>query len=215
MKPKQFIALVIVLSLLSLTAVTVHGYSDGPPDGHTGGNGEPTCAKSGCHDNAEPNSGSGRGFVDAPPTYIPGEVVQMTIRIDDLVKRFGFQIKAVDSAGNSTGTFKLQQEEFTQMSEKDGTVYIKQTEEGSGTNGWPVEWTAPGKGTGTVTIYGAFVGANNDSSPDHDSVYLFQHNITEEKTGDDSPGFELVAAITAVSFMALVARMERRRGRKP
>jgi hypothetical protein len=53
---------------------------------------------------------------------------------------------------------------------------------GSGTITWSFNWTAPAKGTGTVTFYGAFNIANNSGNALGDAIKLSQLVVTENIT---------------------------------
>ncbi len=201
-----------ILLLLTLTAFTVDGYSDGPPDAHTGGTGEPTCATSGCHDNAEPDTGDGECILTTPSAYTPGEPHHMGVLIAGHAEKGGFELKAVDDEGNSAGNFTFHEENLVQVSEHDGVIYVKQTAEGAGRIDWQMEWMAPPAGTGRVTFYVAGVAANNDSTPDHDNVFTAEAPCFEivEDDDDDDPGFAAPAAISAIIVLAVTGERLRR-----
>jgi len=210
MKAKRITAALTVFLLLSFTAVTVEAYTTGPPDAHTGAPGEQTCAKGGCHDMGEMNNGSGAPFIDGPPSYKPGKNIPVVFHIEDFSEKYGFEAVFLDEENRQAGTIEILEENTTQVSEKDGVIYLKHTKKGSEEKAWPVMWTPPPKGTGRVTIYAIFVSANNDNSSDHDVVYTFTHTMEEEKKDNDSPAFGIIIMTAAVGA-ALSGFVVRRR----
>ncbi len=87
----------IVVSLAAFMA-----YSDGPPPGHTGGFGEPTCHS--CHADNPVNDEAAKLFVDLPEWYESGCEYEVVVRVGrGGMQAGGFQLSARIAAGNRSG----------------------------------------------------------------------------------------------------------------
>lgn len=152
----------------------------GPPIGHTGGFGEPTCHA--CHSSEDLNAPGGRLTVEGlPASYEPGREYDVRIvltRVD--MRRAGFQLTlryaAGDSAGRQAGTVQGSLPRAVVVTERSsGIAYAQQTMEGSGlaggTTSWTVRWVAPRPARGLVVLHVAANAGNDDNSPIGDYTY--------------------------------------------
>lgn len=163
--------------------------SFGAPVSSTGAPEEVTCAESECHDTSPVNIGTAsttfhmegvnNGMIESGKTY----PVRITVT-DENVNRFGFQVVAIDSKGNNTGTFIITEKARTQIMKNDLRLtdrrYVTYTYEGTeavqkGKGEWTINWQAPEQST-DVTFYVATVSANNDGTDKGDFVYTTSRN---------------------------------------
>ncbi len=159
-------------------------YSDGPPNGYTGG--PPyfeNCTT--CHYTYEVNSGDGTlQLIGLPAAYEPGETYQLQVQLADLGQlRWGFELTVIDDSDPdsplSGGQLSVTDPINAQMSEDyfNDEDYMKQTEVGSfsavfdGPVTWDFAWTAPGLETPSVTFYFAGNAANNNGIFLGDYIY--------------------------------------------
>jgi len=186
MKPlkNRFLAGALVTVLMMTVAVSsVLAWSSGPPDGRTGAPGESTCVA--CHDDFALNSGTGTLTVSGiGATYEPGQVYDLAVSLADPdASRWGFEFTMLNGAGVSVGALESI-DANTQTSTAGDRVYGKQTSTGTqlGTTeqaGWTMRWTAPGAGTGDVSIYLAGNAANGDFTNDDDRIYAISQAFAE------------------------------------
>lgn len=160
-------------------------HAEGPPLGHTGGFGEPTCHA--CHDELELDAdGSGQLELSGlPERYESGETYLLTVVLaSDGMERAGFEA-AVRFTGSpppglQAGTLAAV-DERTQVSYLGLTpvYYVRQTEAGSqggAVVSWTFTWTAPLSG-GPVTVHLAANSANGDNSPLGDFILTWSDTI--------------------------------------
>ncbi|MBL7813348.1 MAG: hypothetical protein JNL57_14090 [Bacteroidetes bacterium] len=174
-------------------SLTLGPSSSGAPASHTGAPGESTCAKSGCHDDKAINTGTAKVKIDPGTTgpYAPGKTYTLSVSITDAgSKRFGFQLTALDSLNAKAGKIKISDAESTQMLHNTFMLqdreYATYTFGGTGADSpgkktWKLQWKAPASGTGPVTLYAAFVSANDDETDKGDHVYLHSIKLEELK----------------------------------
>ncbi len=130
-----------------------------------------------CHDSYAVGSGGGSMSIDGlGGLYTPGTTYPMTVTVSRSGSwRWGFEIVALDGAGNSVGTLTAV-DSYTQVSVSGGFSYLKQTFagtfNGSGTSvTWNFQWTAPAAGAGTVRFYGSSVACDGNYGASGDYVY--------------------------------------------
>ena len=136
---------------------------------------ESTCGAAGtCHNDAEVNSGPGQVLIEAPATYMPGEVFELKIRVQEEGREvFGFQV-AVKALNDSidfyehVGTLELVDPTTTRLVTDN---YVTHTLDGIAQNEWTVRWVAPANEVRPVTIYAAGNAANGDGKSDGDHIY--------------------------------------------
>jgi len=167
--------------VLLLTCGLAAAHSSGPPDGKTGRPGEGTCAD--CH------SGTGSGdstLLSGLPagTYAADSSYTLTLLVSYAGQtRWGFELTAVDSAGNAAGTLFLVDSTNTQQSDSGGRRYLKQTtigtQRGHSNGTWDLGWQAPPAGTGPVTFYWCANAANNNGLPSGDFALCSSLTVSE------------------------------------
>lgn len=162
-----------VIGLGSVVASEPRPYADGPPAGHTGGFGEPTCHQ--CHADRPINDVSARLRVAGVPTrYVPGTWYTITLGLRHAeMGRAGFQLAAryIDPgfAGTQAGTFRPVDDRVQiQLDSATSVQYVAHTQPGTSLSGtgeaiWTVQWLAPAT-AGTITIHVAANAANDDDS---------------------------------------------------
>lgn len=159
---------------------------DGPPPGHTGGFGEPTCRA--CHSDSGLNEAGGDlSLTGAPARYEPGRTYDLEVNLRRAgMQRAGFQLAARFAAGAAAGT------PAGLLSPRDARTkvvwdtvsrvgYIEHTAAGTALVGdagrWTLRWTAPAataerRGGGSVSFNLAANAADDDSSPLGDFIYV-------------------------------------------
>ncbi|HEX6622752.1 MAG TPA: PQQ-dependent sugar dehydrogenase, partial [Pyrinomonadaceae bacterium] len=159
----------------------VHAFSAGPPAGYTRAPGEEPEACAECH--VVENAGTGQLTLTVPPTYVPGQTYDITVRhtnTDQTRVRWGFQLTALDASDEKAGTL-APLDELTQVLDNQGPFpdrqYIEHTSQGTffgQQNGaaWTFRWTAPAENVGPVTFYAAGNQANGDSNTSGDNIYF-------------------------------------------
>ena len=159
----------------------------GPPPGHTGGFGEPTCVA--CHTEYGLNELGGRLLVDGlPAAYEPGGQYAITVRLEtDGMAVGGFQMAIRFSndpePGLSAGWWEPLDANVTVTPDSiDGTLYAHQTPVGSSVSDptlatWAMMWHAPEAG-GDVMLNAAANSGNGDNSPFGDLIYTFSAEVS-------------------------------------
>jgi hypothetical protein len=160
-------------------------HAEGPPLGHTGGFGEPTCHA--CHNELELDAeGSGRLELDGlPERYEPGETYLLTIVLaSEGMERAGFEaafrFAGSPPPGAQAGTLAAG-DDLAQVSYLGLTpvYYVRQTEAGSqgaAVVSWTFTWTAPDSSQ-PVTVHLAANSANGDNSPLGDFVLTWSRTV--------------------------------------
>lgn len=164
---------------------TAHGFSSGPPGGHTGAPGELTCAT--CHQGSL-NGGPGQFAIIAPSVYEPGETYQITVRhttTDSSRRRWGFQLTALTTSNRKAGDLD-NPNNLTVVLSDDGPgfnrQYIEHTLNGTFAGqtsqaSWTFEWTAPDTDVGPVIFYAAGNQANNNGVNTGDQIYTVMNAV--------------------------------------
>jgi hypothetical protein len=146
--------------------------STGSPGGKTG---SPTdgvnCTQ--CH-----YAGSGTGATittNIPSTgYVPGTTYTITATVAQTgINKFGFEITAEKNVGGTkTGTFFVTNSTETKLVNSN-TAITHKAAGNSGTNNksWSMDWQAPSLGTGAITFYGAYIGANGNNNNSGDTYH--------------------------------------------
>jgi hypothetical protein len=196
-----FVLLISLFLLVLLPGIinTAHTNNGGAPAGFTGSPSDgASCTH--CHGGS---AAFQAGWItsDIPSTgYIPGTTYTITATVTSASRsRFGFQISPQRTGGALAGTMTLTNPAQTQL--LGGGKYITHTASGtsgSGSKSWTFNWTAPAAGTGSVTFYGAFNGANNNGNSLGDIIYRSTMGaqedtgvgITENREGD-SPVYSM------------------------
>lgn len=199
-------------ALLLAGALAAVPYPEGPPPGHTGGFGEPTCLV--CHAGEALNpAGGSLALEGVPETYAPGRRYPLTVRLSHPeLGRAGFQLSARfaagdvrggqagelaggpeggaadrESAAGAAGGAEGAGPRVAVTPGADGRIrYAHQTREGSEVRGtaaeWRVVWTAPACASAPVAFHLAANAGNDDVSEFGDRVYAV------ERTSAPDPG---------------------------
>lgn len=157
-------------------------HAEGPPPGHTGGFGEPTCVA--CHNAFPLNPEEGRLALDGLPGVVdPGERYALTVTLDvEGTVLAGFQLSARTPDGAQAGRFESPDPRVAVTTPEAGRVeYAHTTLEGSrSVQGdratWTVLWEAP-RNPGTVVFNLASNSADGDNSPFGDLVFALERRI--------------------------------------
>lgn len=154
-------------------AVAVRAHAEGPPAGHTGGYGEPTCRA--CHTDEDLNPPGGRLSLEGwPQAYEPGRTYPLTVvLVSEEMGAAGFQLATRLPSGASAGTLAAEDERTTVV-DSAGVSYAQHTRTGTevadpARAAWSVRWTAPD--SGTIRLHVTANSANGDDSPLGDYVY--------------------------------------------
>lgn len=154
---------VALTSAALLVATGAMPNSQGAPSGRTGAPGSQTCAD-GCHTGNPLNAVGGRAFLSAPATYVPGEAVDLTLRVErEGQVRFGMSITVQDASGLFVGTWEPVPGEATNFSEFGGDPTHLTHEPAPSVNDghtWRLRWIPPAQDVGPVTFYAAGNAAN-------------------------------------------------------
>ena len=156
--------------------------SFGPLDGLTGAATENNCTQ--CHFGNELNASGGSLMLTIPETYEPNEVYTIIVDVSRAGQsRWGFEMTALDADGARAGSFEVDSDANTQVSEANDKQYIKQTAVGTaqGTNdahSWEFQWTAPDADVGPITFYAAGNAANADFGVAGDYIYTTKEEST-------------------------------------
>ena len=161
---------------------------EGPPPGHTGGFGEPTCAA--CHFGAPLNEpGSALEVAGLDGGYRPGQRHPVTVRFesfDMLAAGFqgSFRFADGERRGAGAGEVRPLDDRVTVVRGENGTEYVQHTRAGStptdGVAEWTFEWRAP-ETDAPVVLHLAANSGGGDDSPLDDLVYTL--SITIPPTG--------------------------------
>jgi uncharacterized repeat protein (TIGR01451 family) len=186
--------------LLSHNSATrpVHAFAAGPPPGYTGAPQEEPEACAECH--VPPDAGTGKIFITAPQTYVPGQTYPVTVthqNVDPTRLRWGFQLTVLDNASDEKAGELQSINGLTQVLNNAGPnsarQYIEHTSVGTfigQQNGasWTFNWTAPSTDVGPVTFYAAGNQANNDGNTSGDYIY---RTFVASAPASSTPDFSL------------------------
>jgi len=161
-------------------AAVAYAKITGPDAGYTDAPGDlGNCTA--CHDTFhDPNVGPGSLSVGSvPPIYNPGQQYTLMVTVQQSgLRRFGFQLTAIDQSGNRAGTLAPLGSD-TQINPDTGVggrQYIEHTKIGTlapvtGSRTWSILWTAPPTDIGTVGFWVAGNAANDDGTNQGDYIY--------------------------------------------
>ena len=184
MARSPFLPVLLTAAGLSFVAVPVIGtvYSSKPPAAHTGGFGEPTCAR--CHSDGKVNEARGRlVLTGVPEVYTPGQTYRIKISVrHPEIQRAGFQLAARFAEGRRAGAqagslhSRGDRTEVTATGAGTPVQYVHHTGGGTGLTSsgaaeWTVEWRAPASAAGPVAFDVAVNVANGDDSEFGDWIY--------------------------------------------
>ena len=177
-------------------------YADGPPAGHTGGFGEPTCLR--CHAGPPADDAAVRlTLEDAPEACAPGRSYPLTLRLARPgMARAGFQMSArfADGprAGEQAGAFSpldarvqvVLGRALTPAGDSTDVEYAQHTVPGTrviapDSATWTVTWTASEEAAGPVALHLAANAANDDDSEFGDHIITARFRACHAQRRDD------------------------------
>ncbi|MAE69267.1 MAG: hypothetical protein CME06_02230 [Gemmatimonadetes bacterium] len=173
-----------------LVASAAFAYTGGSPAGFTGAPGEGTCVT--CHSSYPVDSGDGGvDLIAAPDSYSPGQAYTFWVRAEDPGQEvWGFQLTAIDGAGEGAGTLDPGAPDSTQVMASGGREYVGQRTLGTwagvpdGPVTWRIEWTAPASpGTGPVSFYFTGLGGDGNHIAVGDYIYTGSWTVSEGAGG--------------------------------
>lgn len=182
---RRFIWLAAVLVVTGAAAVVpALPAAKGPPPGHTGGFGEPSCVV--CHTGNDVNAYDGRVTVEGlPSAYEPGSEYLLTVVLEaeeTTVAGFMMSSRFVEGRGRGRNAGALLPTGPRVVVRDSADVsYAHQSEDGSRTSStdgasWSFVWAAP-PGGGPVAIHVAANSGNGDDSPLSDLVYTTERLV--------------------------------------
>lgn len=154
----------------------------GPPTGHTGGFGEPTCHE--CHSEFDLDLGGELVLEGLPDTYEPGATytVSLILRSSEMAAagfQAAFRFASGDARGRPAGEVHAMDGRVTvQPDSLTGDPYVQHTVPGGVPASpdetlWTFQWTAPADASaGAVALHAAANSANGDNSPLGDLIYV-------------------------------------------
>ncbi|MCC6753065.1 MAG: hypothetical protein IT266_03665 [Saprospiraceae bacterium] len=190
--------LITAIAILSSCSGLFLQYSSNPPTGHTGAPGEPTCARSGCHE-----GGSFTGnpeIAGLPDTLIGGQEYEVRfISRSGSALRTGFQLTVLDDGFSSVGTLSEIPFEKVDIIRDDITrrTYARHASalfyDAKGEASWKFKFKAPASVyNDSLTIYFACMLANANGDPSGDNpivskkTYRFKSTVNDEKISGSS-----------------------------
>ncbi|WP_419942373.1 choice-of-anchor V domain-containing protein [Candidatus Palauibacter sp.] len=163
------------------TEAHTEAHIEGPPPGHTGGFGEPTCAA--CHIGAPLNEpGSTLQVLGLGDGYRPGQRHPVTIRLESFdMRSAGFQASFRFDDGQRRGTgageIRTLDDRVTVVRAEDAdTEYVQHTRAGTrpvdDVAEWTFEWRAP-ETEAPIVLHVAANSGSGDDSPLDDLVLTY------------------------------------------
>lgn len=155
-----------LLLLMAVAWTLAAGYAANPPDRRTGAPGEGTCAA--CHQfTGSGDSTTLSGFSGA--SYVPDSTYRLVVSVRyEGQRRWGFQVTALNAAGDSAGRLFVIDTPNTQRSVTGVRQYLKQTLAGTfpgaASAEWTIGWRSPTAGSGPVFFHWCANACNNDGS---------------------------------------------------
>lgn len=191
----SIVVLAAVFAAYAFSNQKTEARSGGPDPGFANAPGENNCTA--CHTSFPLDSGNGSMHIlGVPDNYAPNQMVPITVKVKHSgALNFGFQLTALDDAGNRVGTFVVTDPVQTQtiISMLDGRAYVQQIFEGTvptipGEKQWTFTWQAPPTRVGRVNFYAAGNAANNNSNPSGDYIYSAAERIGSAPADFDGDG---------------------------
>jgi hypothetical protein len=132
-----------------------------------------------------------------PANYEVGQSYTITVRLEDEnQQRWGFELTAIDPAGNGAGSFVITSPTLTQLSEHPAPErdYVKHTSNGTfngtlhGPVNWSFSWQAPPADIGLIRFYAAGNAANGTLNSTGDFIYTASSSAAAPVGCCDLPG---------------------------
>lgn len=169
----------------SITRSAGAAHAAGPPPGHTGGFGEPTCQS--CHSEYPLDVEGTLSVEGLPERYAPGDTYAVTVVLRSTgMARAGFQgavrFAEGERSGRQAGTLQALDARLQVVTDSlSGVQYVQHRIGGTDVPDpevvtWTFAWTAPAA-HGPVAIHLAANSANGDDSPFGDLIYTAERRI--------------------------------------
>lgn len=177
LKP-SLVIIAVAFAIYAFPTTKTDARSTGPDAGYTNAPGESNCT--GCHTDFALNTGGGSiSIFGVPRNYVPNQTVTIRVKVTHSgAMNFGFQLTALDDAGNRAGTLVVTDPIQTQTinNNLNTRTYMEQTFDGSvptvaGEKEWTFMWQAPATFVGRVNFYATGNGGNGNSNPGGDHIY--------------------------------------------
>lgn len=154
-----------------------------PPVSRTGAPTESHCGSSTCHNTTPNTSGGTLSVTFNPTTYLPGQVVEVTVATNEAgMTRYGFEGTILDASNTKQGTFAVIDAVTTTVQTGGARQYAGHKNAGT-TNSWTFNWTAPSTGAGALTMYVASICANANNSSSGDHCYTTTGSLPQNSVG--------------------------------
>lgn len=173
------ITLLAVVSCLFLFVENAYNNLGAPAAGYSNAPGEQSCGTVSCHNGSPLNSpafsiGAAGGW---PTSYTINQTYNLYTTLSFSAAVRGFQVTAVNAAGNKMGDFTLSNPNLTALTTGvNGRQYVSH-DTASGAGAWTFRWTAPPIYSGKVYFYACAVGGNNDGTAAGDVTYCLVDSI--------------------------------------
>ncbi|MGB0839060.1 MAG: choice-of-anchor V domain-containing protein [Chitinophagales bacterium] len=169
---------------------TAQTYGFQPPPNRAGAPGMLTCGTSSCHGGTV-NSGNGIMSItldEGIANYETGMTYDVQVAVNETTKnRFGFELVALGSNGNSAGVFSGQALNVG-FFEEGGIEYAAHFDVSNPSDSlFNFQWTAPDEDMGTITFYGAGLAANGNGNKNGDNTYTTSLDLNYQVTGIGEP----------------------------
>lgn len=187
MKKSTLIIVLIFIGLLTVfvESDTANSNAFSPPSGYTGGDGESSCGTSSCH-NAADNIGVGSLSIlvgNSLDTVLQesSNTVTVSIKGDNGRNKYGFEIIAKDSTGESIGSMSIINSASTRLLTSGNKTYVSH-KSATADSSWSFTWTAPTNYNGEVRFYAA--GNASTSYNSNNSIYVASKVIYVKSIAD-------------------------------
>lgn len=171
-----------LLSILSIGLIIFSSSTDSAPSkGYTGSPGDNNnCTH--CH-NGVPQVTPNMISSNIPTEgYEPGKDYEIVFTISESGKsKFGFQMTSENASNQKQGTFKASSTTKAQNSGQHIT-HVSSSTSRANSQEWKVTWTAPAKGSGTITFYGAGNASNSRGNATGDVIKTSSLSVNENTT---------------------------------
>ncbi len=179
--------LYIIAFMLTSGVEHAHTYSSQPPPFNASAPGQGSCGAGGggCHSSFSLNEGTGSVAIDfnaGSTMYQANQTYTINVTVSQMgATRFGFQLVALDDAGNNAGSFTITNSTNTAKQSSGGIEFVNHNNApfASDSQTFTFDWTAPNTGFGNVNFYVSGNAANGMGAIG-DYIYSKQLSIIED-----------------------------------
>lgn len=149
-------------------------FTANPPVARTGAPGEGNCTA--CHSGSTQSAAGTVDYLFSEPSnvYYPDQTYSITLSVPSGPKN-GFELTILDGLNEVAGTFTAGTN--SSIASSGGRNYIRHSAS-TGVTSWTFDWTAPDSDLGNLTVYYAFVKADNAGGNSGDEIFLGQETIS-------------------------------------